>query len=145
MQCTITSAWPWLPPPPAWGLTASTWAYPPNFLDFDFVLTFVLARHKLENEEDQQRHPPHGHSPQSRRQATRGWLAAGKFRGSPASPRTKTRNIDGEIPARGQCVWQMRCADGLESPAILPVDAANLPLLYFSKLKTSSNVGECSK
>ena len=62
------------------------------------------------------------------------------------APRSVTcRHIAGEIPARGQCMWQMRCAVGLESLAILPAGAANSPLLCFFKPKTSSNVGQCSK
>ena len=41
----------------------------------------------------------------------------------------------------------MQCAVGLESLVILPAGAANLPLLYFFKPKTSAkfNVGQCSK
>ena len=34
---------------------------------------------------------------------------------------------------------------GLESPARLLDGAANLPLLYFFKLKICPNVGQCSK
>ena len=46
---------------------------------------------------------------------------------------------------RGQFMRQMRCAVGLESPAMLPAGAANFPLRYFFKPKTSSNGGQCSK